>query len=522
MTRELTWANDAQRRFFMEGPGGVLGYYGGFGSGKSTVLCLKLLWIADMFPGSQIALVRRTASQLRKTTLSTLLAWLPHRHIRRYNEQAGIVELKNGSKLFLLHLDTPDSLGVLKSLELTAAGVDQAEEVDSEAIDLLDRRVGRWREAKIPAYLNTPDWPWRDNTGVAIAPKWMLLTFNCPGFDSYLWHRFAPDSPDRAVWEKRGYRHIVASSRDNRFLGQANLDTLLAGGKDFVDRYVDAVTWGITEGLVFDVPDMAILEPEPGLIDRIKRGMKLHRSLDHGETAPACCLWHGTDSENRIFVYREYYEPDRLVSDHRKAISLLSADDHSHYYSNLADPSIFFKARGRTVNVGPRWSIADEYSSIDIAPKDTALYWTSAENDESVTRTRLKEYLRIDPTCRHPVTGQKGAPRLYFVKRTPNYPNGCYNVIHEMRSQRFKMIGETSDGKKMFNEERDEKVPDHAVDALRYFVVSRPALGSQPQRPDANPGDIYIDQYYAMEEAVKLRRRRRERMQGVAPAGYGG
>lgn len=519
--KELRFTGKSQEDFFYAPAGGVLGFYGGFGSGKSTILCVKILWIADTFPGAQVALVRRTASQLRKTTVATLLTWLPAERISRYNEQAGVIELKNGSKIYLLHLDAEDSLGMLKSLELTAAGVDQAEEVEVKAIDLLEKRVGRWRGVTIPPALLTPEWPWKDHTGEPIAPKWMLLTFNCPGFDSYLWTRFAEESPERAAWAARGYRHITASSRDNPFLGESNLESLLAAGGEFVERYVDVTTWGITEGRVFDLNDMSILEPEGGLVEKIKRGMKLHRSLDHGDTAPTCCLWFATDHDQNVFVWREYYQEDRLVSDHRAAICALSKDDHTKYYSNLADPSIFAKTRGRTASVGPRWSVAEEYSDTKLMSKETAIYWTAADNGEEVTRSRMKEYLRIDPNHRHPITGKKGAPHLYFLRRTNTFPNGCLKVIQELRSQRYVSIGEGADGKQMFSEERDPKVSDHAVDALRYFVVSRPSLGAGPTRPEAKPGDLYIDDYFRMDEAIKIGRRRKERMLGVSKAGYG-
>jgi hypothetical protein len=51
--------------------------------------------------------------------------------------------------------------------------------------------------------------------------------------------------------------------------------------------------------------------------------------------------------------------------------------------------------------------------------------------------------------------------------------------------------------------------------------VSRPPLGNKPARPEAQPGDIYIDRYYAAEEKIKRGKRRLERMAGVSKAGYG-
>jgi phage terminase large subunit len=518
LPEKLTFASDEQKRFFFERPGGVLGFYGGFGSGKSTALVLKLLYIADKFPGAQIALIRRTSVQLRKTTMSTLLTWLPSDRIARFNEQMGIIELKNGSKFFLMHLEGEESLGVLKSLELTAAGVDQAEEIDVKALDWLEKRVGRWRGVK---YDFPEDWKWRDQMGQPVAPPWLLLSFNSPGYDHWLWTRFADESPERKKWAERGYRLIVASSRDNKFLGKSNLESLLAGGKEFVERYVDAISWGVSEGLVFNLSQMSILDPEEGIIDKIKRGMKLHRSLDHGETAPSCCLWSATDHDNNIFVYREYYEANPLVSYHRQQIHLLSKADNTRYTSNVADPSIFAKARGRDVASGPRWSIADEYQDSRLAEKETAIPWLGADNGEEVTRARMREYLRIDPNHRHPITGVRGAPHLYFIKKTAAYPFGCDHVISEIRAQKYVCIGEANDGKQMFSETRDEHVVDHAYDACKYFVVGRPPLGAAPSRPEAGPGEVYLSDYFAAQERIHRGKRREARLAGVGVAGYG-
>ncbi len=516
---KLEFCHPSQEEFFLAPPSGVLGFYGGFGSGKSVALALKLLWIASKFPGAQIAVIRRTSTQLKKTTLATLMQWLPHDRISRFNEQLGIIELKNGSKFFLLHLEGEDSLGVLKSLELTAAGVDQAEEIDVKAIDWLVKRVGRWRGVK---YDFPENWAWLDGTGKPVAPPWVLLSFNSPGYDHWLWTRFSNESPEREKWRKAGYRLITASSRGNKFLGKSNLDSLLSGGKEFVDRYVDAVSWGVSEGLIFDIPQMAILDPEIGLIDKIKRGMKLHRALDHGETAPTCCLWYATDHDQNVFFYREYYEANPLVSYHRQQIHLLSREDHTRYYSNMADPSIFSKARGRDANSGPRWSIADEYSEARLVDKETSIAWLGADNGEEVTRTRLREYLRIDPTHRHPITGEKGAPHVYFLRKRGDYPFGCDHVISEIRAQKYICVGEANDGRQMFSEVRDDHVVDHAYDAAKYGICSRPALGVGPTRPEAMPGEMYLEDYFKQQDNIRRGKRREARVAGVgATSGYG-
>jgi hypothetical protein len=139
------------------------------------------------------------------------------------------------------------------------------------------------------------------------------------------------------------------------------------------------------------------------------------------------------------------------------------------YESDLADPSIFHQFPLRK---GGRSSVADEYSDLD-QPRETAIYWKPADNNELGTRNRINEYLRVDPTRIHPIYRTRGAPRIFFLQRTPHYPQGCYHVLKELKAQRRKRIGMDM-GKPIFSDERDPAVIDHAYDNIRYLVASRP------------------------------------------------
>jgi len=124
---------------------------------------------------------------------------------------------------------------------------------------------------------------------------------------------------------------------------------------------------------------------------------------------------------------------------------------------------------------GGRWSVSDEYGDCKNLPRQTALFWSAADNNELGTRNRINEYLRVDPERVHPTLKTKGAPRLYFITRTDDYPQGCFNVLKETRSQRRLKIGSEA-GRPIFSDERDDKISDHAYDSLRYFVASRPSV----------------------------------------------
>lgn len=454
------WASPQQERFVKAGPHPTL-MVGGYGSAKTFGGCLKLLRLMEKYPGSRWAVIRRVRKQMDATTLITFDQMLPKWAIKASNDTDGTRELLNGSSVRFLGLDTPGSLGVLQGLEVNGAMVDQAEEISEKIWDMIDARVGRWTNA------GTPDW--------VMPPRYLFGTANPTDELHWLFERFAEESPQRELWRTKGYECIVADSRSNKFLPQANLEVLLGKDDEFQRRYVRG-EWGNPEGRIFTVDPLSILGPTPELVQKITLSMHLHRSLDHGDSSPTACLWHGTDGDGNIFVYREYYVPDRLISDHRRAIAVLSGKEI--YRSQLADPSIFHKTAQK---YGGKWSIADEYSDTRVLPQETAMFWAPADNDEASTRSRLKEYLRVDPEHLHPVTREKGSPRLFFLRRTTDYPNGCDRTLLELKSQKRVKIEEAG-GRDVYSDERDETVPDHAYDALKYFVVSRPTVAREVQQ----------------------------------------
>jgi phage terminase large subunit len=469
---QIKFASEKQKEFVVAGPEDILLFLGGFGSGKTYAGILKMLLLLDKYPNSRGAIVRKQFGQLQKTTLQTLFAVLPSAGYTRRNEQ--FVDLRNGSRLYFLHLDTDDSLNVLRGLELSFVFVDQLEEIDEDAWDLLEARVGRWSHAKRvggwPA-----NWKHRDASGKELPPRYMFASANSPGFESWVYRRWAPESTEHDHWKGLGYKVLINSSRENAFLGQANLDTMLSKGAEWVRRWVDAC-WGEVEGQLHAVHPLSLIIPTPELIAQIKDTHRKFRALDHGDTSPTCCLWGSSDREGNIFVTKEYYKADTLISKHRENISFLSKGDF--YDFSVADPSIFFKTAQKH---GGKWSVADEYSDVNFLPLQTALFFKAADNNELGTRNRINEYLAVDPEHVHPITKEKGSPRVFFLIRTSDHPMGCFELLKEIRAQKREKVAEG-----VYSDKRDDSVVDHSYDAFRYMVAARPSVARQPRQDKYN------------------------------------
>lgn len=507
--KKIEWGSPQQEWLFSSGPQPTL-LMGGYNSGKTYGACLKVMHLAFSYPHSHIAIVRKTYKQLTKTTMKTFYALLDPGHYSKgtRNDSDGYLRLNNGTEIFFIHLDAPNSLTLLSGLELNAAFVDQAEEISNGAWDILETRVGRWTFAEVPEGMirqhqsaTGQDWPWRTKgDGRAVPPPYLFATANPPGDElHWLYERFCEQSEQwQTKWRERGYQYRSVDTREHRFALQQNVDVLLAHDDAWVDRFVSG-HWGRPEGCIFRVDPMSELDYDPMLIARIRNTMRFGRALDHGDTNPTCCIIGAADADNNLFIFLEYYQAgidgrgnEYNVSNHRKSITDMSRKLDFEF--SVADPQIFWKSRNISgySTRRQRWSIASEYLDEQLMPRETAIFWTMADNNEDLSRTRLREYLRVDPNHKHPITGERGAPHLYFVKQSEEYPQGCDRVIAELKAARRIQVGEVN-GRPIFSDERDRNIADHALDGLRYYVGAHP-LPVPPPLPQKSMSAEVVDQ----------------------------
>lgn len=467
---EIDWASPQQEDGFHYGPA-PLCLSGGFGSAKTYALCLKALYLSDLYPKNRGVIARKVGRELRDTTMATFFKLCPPAAYNQgaRSDQLGYLTLNNGSTILWLHLDSAESEGIIKGLEINWFLIDQAEEVEEEVFTLLSSRLGRWDQATVPDALQTPDWPHRDVKGRCVPPTYPMIACNPDHELHWIYRRFHPDSQEhKDRWSHLGYKMIQMNSLDNKFLTQQARDHLLAQDETFQRRYIHA-KWGSPEARIHAVDPLSLVEWTPELIGWLTRTCTLHRSLDHGDSAPTSCLWWAVDRQGNCFAFREYYQGGKRISEHRRAITEMSRFET--YQFNLADPSIFHKVQQRQ---GGQYSIADEYEDASY-DADTALYFEPADNNELGTRNRINEYLTVDPERLHPISRQKGAPRLYFVVSSPQYPSGCRKSLEQLKNATRIKIG-TEQGKPIYTDERDPRVVDHGYDPCRYFIASRPPV----------------------------------------------
>lgn len=131
--------------------------YGGAVSGGKTYLgALLFVGLANDFPGTRYAIIRRNLTTLKRTTLKTFKKFLSDNNIPcTHNKVENIITLSNGSTIEFVEADeTKDSdFNKLKGLEVTAIMIDEANELAEEAFNVLITRKGRWNNKLVPGFI---------------------------------------------------------------------------------------------------------------------------------------------------------------------------------------------------------------------------------------------------------------------------------------------------------------------------------------------------------------------------------
>lgn len=495
----LEWASTTQQSAFEWGPSPLL-LSGGFGSGKTICATRKALFLSDMFPGNRGLIARSVHDKLKKTTMKTFYKDCPPEAYRfggRRNDNEKILELNprmcedgqvRRSEILFLHLDAEGIESILRGIEINWFLLDQSEEMPESTFDTLLTRLGRWDQAYVPSWIiehekregrewkwwNTETGEWREGAK-PIPPTYAMMTCNPDTELHWLYKRFHEKSK---AWQQdyraKGYKIFHFNSLDNKFLPAQNRQHMLAQPEAFQRRFVRG-EWGNPDGTIHDISTLSLIDGTKDVVESLRHTCTWYRILDHGGSSPTCCAWVAVDKDgNVIFVY-EYYEPNKLISEHRKAIyerTVVGADKMLPITMNIADPSIFAPSMQKHEI---KYSVADEYmDTTGLYDPKTSIVWTKGNNDEMGTRDRISEYLLVDPERINPFTRQKGSPRLFFMIQTAEHPHGCVHIHTETQAQRKLEIG-TEDGNPIFSDERNEDIPDHGYDTVRYMIASRPA-----------------------------------------------
>lgn len=235
--------NDKQSEFICDFKSRYVLNAGGYGSGKSVALYIKLVLLAMCFPGNRILLGRKTLSDIDRAVLPDLFEIMP-RSWYEHRVKDGMINFKNGSQIILFGLDSMQSGSMadikkaqqkIKSLNLGAYFIDQLEEVEYEVFESLNSRLRR------------ADVPFRQGN----------MTCNPANFWAYHYFKLQERRDVNGNWipkKEVDARLIESSMLDNKdHLPEDYIKDQMAMGDDYVRRFVlgEWTTDVLLKGTVF-------------------------------------------------------------------------------------------------------------------------------------------------------------------------------------------------------------------------------------------------------------------------------
>lgn len=217
-------------------------------------------------------------------------------------------------------------------------------------------------------------------------------------------------------------------------------------------------------------------DPTPGGEHVVPKSIKPPKNwevvlgLDHGFNNPTAVGWHMISPEGDIITYAEHYQSGLTIEENAQAIKqeILRQGRMPDYF--VADPSI------KNVQPITGTSILQEYGKY-------GLNFTLGVNDVKAGIVRVQWYLKPRKT----LSGKKIIPKYHVTTDCPMH-------IKEFTRYRWKTYKNRADQFDHNNFEEPHKKDDHAMDQLRYVIMSRPDLRSEKDN-EAPPPNHRSDEF---------------------------
>ena len=167
-------------------------------------------------------------------------------------------------------------------------------------------------------------------------------------------------------------------------------------------------------------------------------GWERVKGIDYGYASESACIWATVDpSDGTLIVYRELYKKNLTGVDLGNLITEMELSD-PFSVAGVLDTA----AWARTGTTGP---------TVGEALQKTGHKLRRADKNRIQGKIQIHEYLKLK---------QSGRPQIQIF-------NSCPNLIRELQSIPLD---------KNNPEDVDTHAPDHAYDALRYLIMSRPKI----------------------------------------------
>lgn len=450
-TNVIFQPNPGPQYDFLAAPEFDVLYGGAAGGGKSFAMLVDPLRNV-VFKEHRALILRKSLKELRELIDKSRELYPQAYPGAKYLQQEKIWKFPNGCSIEFGYLESDADVYQYQGQAFTWVGFDEITHLATEyPWTYLESRV-RTTNPQLNVYMRATA-----NPG-GIGHAWVKERYINPSEPNVPFLRTAPNG------KSISRRFIPARLADNPHLyADGRYETQLMLMPEIERRRLLDGDWNILDGIAFPEfrPDIHVVPPMilPPHWERVK-------AVDYGYTAPACCLWGSVDpTDGTVFIYKELYETGlepaqlaaRMTEKEQESKSSYGNDPFGIFNRDIRGV-IDGQCFARTGFTGPTQGEIIIKAGHKLRP---------ADKNRFGGKVQVHEYLRPGP---------KGRPKLQIFST-------CTNLIRELQSLPLA---------KNNSEDVDTHAEDHAYDALRYLLMSRPRQETTIDRFNRYKSEVYL------------------------------
>ena len=414
-----------QTDFLAAGEQDVL-YGGAAGGGKSFAMLVDPLRFMNRSEHRAL-LLRRSMPELRELIDKSRELYTKAFPGAKFREVEKVWKFPSGATLEFGYLDRDADVYRYQGQSYSWIGIDELTQYPTEfPLQYLQSRL-RTTDSEIKPYIRCTA-----NPG-GVGGHWVRKRYLTPAPPNEAFK--GPDGLTR--------KFIPARLEDNPYLSKdGRYEQMLASLPPVQRKQLLEGNWDVAEGAAFVEfnPEIHVIPPFKIPIHWAK-----YKGVDYGYAAESCCVWATIDpDDNTLIIYRELYRKGLTGSALAEMITAYEKDDNKSIQGVLDTA-----AWNKTGVGGPTVGETLVRAGHKLRP---------ADKNRIQGKIQIHEYLKQNKTT--------GRPKLQIF-------SNCVNLIRELQSIPV-------DPNKP--EDVDTKASDHAYDALRYLIMSRPSKPSAYSR----------------------------------------
>ena len=433
--------NEGPQTDFLAAPQIDVLYGGAAGGGKSYAMLVDPLRYAHR-AAHRALILRRSMPELRELIDKSRELYPQAFHGCKFREVEKLWNFPSGAKVEFGFLERDADVYRYQGQAYSWIGFDEITHLPTEfAWNYLASRL-RTTDSEITPYLRCTA-----NPG-GVGAHWVKKRY------------ISPAPPNESFDGKDGLtrKFIPARLDDNPYLSyDGRYEQMLKALPDVQRRQLLEGNWEITEGAAFTEfdPNIHVVIPFD-----IPIGWERLKGIDYGYASESACIWGAVDpTDGTLIIYRELYRKNLTGVDLAQVITNMEVRD-PFSVQGVLDTA----AWARTGTTGP---------TVGETLQRAGHKLRRADKNRIQGKIQIHEYLRVQ---------QSGRPRLQIL-------NTCPNLIREL-------TGIPLD--KSNPEDVDTHAPDHAYDALRYLIMSRPRMND----PYAQIRNLHLKQAYTPSDST--------------------